>query len=222
MHARPGEGYRISPKLRKLSELKDGQIAVRRLFSSVEKGGDHVVLNDPKVARVLEDHARDGIQRAIAGAIAEAKKELKKEMDNFMDAQDIDTLKLLTNARTIRCLVDAWVESKEGKEALRVMNKITKSGDILRDIKTCIQQHDEEKLHRFLVAIDGVASLPGGQGLVDLMAGYLHANVLIHKKLSPGDLSVIQDRVASGYNYGLGVASEQWLTLIMSALTSSH
>ena len=24
MHARPGEGYRISPKPRKLSELKDG------------------------------------------------------------------------------------------------------------------------------------------------------------------------------------------------------
>ena len=143
-----------------------------------------------------------GIQRAIAGAIAEAKKELKKEMHNFVDAQDIDTLKLLTNARTIRCLVDAWV----GKEALRLMNNITESGDILRDIKTCIQHHDEEKLHRILIAIDGVASLPGGQGLVDLMAGYLHANVLIHKKLSPVDLSVIQDRVASGYNYGLGVA----------------
>ena len=140
-----------------------------------------MVLNDPRVARVLEDHSRDGIQRAIAGAIAEAKKELKKEMHNFVDAQDIDTLKLLTNARTIRCLVDAWVKSREGKEALRLMNNITESGDIPRDIKTCIQHHDEKKLHRILIAIDGVASLPGGQGLVDLMAGYLHANVLIYK-----------------------------------------
>ena len=59
-------------------------------------------------------------------------------MHNFVDAQDIDTLKLLTNARTIRCLVDAWVKSWEGKEALRLMNNITESRDILRDIKTCI------------------------------------------------------------------------------------
>lgn len=177
-----------------------------------------MVLNDPRIAKLLQDHMQEGIQRAIGEAKKELREEMRKGMDNLLNTQNIETLKQLTNLRTIRCLLDVWLKSREGKAALSVMNKVTKSGDVVHDIKTCIRHKDKKKLHKILLAIDGVPNFPGGQGFVDLMAGYLDANILIHKKLSPSDLNVIREKVVGGYNYGLGEASNQWLTLITSDL----
>lgn len=84
---------------------------MKRLFSSSEKTDDHVVLNGARVTKILHGHMQDRIQQAIA----QAKKELRKEMDNFLDAQDMEMVKQLTNPRTIGCLLDNWLERKEGK-----------------------------------------------------------------------------------------------------------
>lgn len=143
---------------------------------------------------------------------------MKAQLESILDAEDLATVKQLAKSRVIKCLMDKWLKSRDGKAALRDMNKVTGSLDVLSDIKAYIKNEDAEKLEEIRRAIDNLSSVPGGQGFVDLISGYMDANMLINNKLSADDLTLIQEKVASGDTYGLGESSQLWLTHITSDL----
>lgn len=218
INALPGRGYRISPTATNLADLKENEMAVKRIYSSQEKTPDHSLLQDRKFVKLLQVHNTDAIQRAIAEASGEFAKQMKAQLDYILNADDIESVKELTRSRKIKSLVDMYLKSKDGKAALRDMNKVTGRLDILRDIKACIKNEDAEELKQIRLQIDTLTNVPGG-GFVDLISGYLEANnMLMSNKLSAGDLALIQDKLASGDTFGLGESSKTWLSHITANL----
>ncbi|KAG0597621.1 hypothetical protein M758_12G009300 [Ceratodon purpureus] len=217
VNALSGRGHRINPIASNLADLKENEMGVRRIYSSQEKTPDHSVLQDRKIVKLLETHNRDAIQRAIAEASTEFANQMKAQFESFFDAEDVATVKELTRSRRIKSLVDMFLKSKDGKATLRDMNKVTGRLDILHDIKSCIKKEDVEELNKIRLKLDTLRSVPGG-GFVDLISGYMEANMLINTKLSAEDLALIQEKLDGGDTLGLGESSKSWLSHVTASL----
>ncbi|KAG0553401.1 hypothetical protein KC19_12G008700 [Ceratodon purpureus] len=226
VNALPGRGHRINPIASALADLKENEMAVRRIYSSQEKTPDHSVLQDRKIVNLLVTHNRDAVQRAIAEASTEFAKQTKALFESVFDAQDVATVfdaedvatvKELTRSRRIKSLVDMFLKSKDGKATLRDMNKVTGRLDVHHDIKSCIKKEDVEELNQIRLKLDTLRSVPGG-GFVDLISGYMEANMLMNTKLSAEDLALIQEKLDGGDTLGLGESSKSWLSHVTASL----